>query len=75
MFILLAVFRDEIVLWIMNYEEVATNPLYSQGQHRGNNGNEGQLHINESNIYLFDKYKLENDNIEQAVKDAVKRSK
>ena len=52
-FIWLAVFRDEIVLWIMNSKEVQRNPLYSKGQHRGNSGNEGQLHIKHDNIHLL----------------------
>ena len=38
-FIWVAVFRDEIVLWIMNSKEVSTHPLFSKGQHRGNSGN------------------------------------
>lgn len=34
-FIWVAVFRDQIVLWIMSSKEVLQNPLYSKGQHRG----------------------------------------
>lgn len=34
-FIWVAVFRDEIVLWVMNSLEVQNNPLFSKGQHRG----------------------------------------
>lgn len=44
-FIWLAVFRDEIILWVMSAKEVREHTLFSQGQHRGNKGNEGQLHI------------------------------
>ncbi|KAA6205656.1 MAG: hypothetical protein DU429_01950 [Candidatus Tokpelaia sp.] len=73
-FIWVAVFRDEIVLWVMSSKEVHNNPLYSKGQHRGNSGNEGQLHVKHDNIALFDKFELKNDNLEQAVRDAFARN-
>lgn len=72
-FIWVAVFRDEIVLWIMNSDEVLTNPLYSKGQHRGNKGNEGQLHVKHDNIHLLSDFELRDDNIEKAIRDAAKR--
>jgi len=72
-FIWVAVFRDEIVLWIMNSNEVLINPLYSKGQHRGNKGNEGQLHVKHDNIHLLSKFELQDDNIEKAIRDAAKR--
>lgn len=72
-FIWLAVFRDEIILWVMNSDEVANHELFSKGQHRGNHGNEGQLHIKHDNIHQFDCYKLIDNNIDKAIKDAVKR--
>ena len=72
-FIWVAVFRDEIVLWIMNSDEVLTNPLYSKGQHRGNKGNEGQLHVKHDNVHLLSGFELRDDNIEKAIRDAAKR--
>ena len=72
-FIWVAVFRDEIVLWIMGSSEVLNNPLYSKGQHRGNIGNEGQLHIKDDNIHMLNKYELKGDNIEAAIKAATSR--
>jgi hypothetical protein len=72
-FIWVAVFRDEIVLWIMNSDEVLTNPLYSKGQHRGNKGNEGQLHVKHDNVNLLSDFELRDDNIEKAIRDATKR--
>jgi len=72
-FIWVAVFRDEIVLWIMNSLEVANHPLFSRGQHRGNHGNEGQLHVNQDNISQFDKYELGNGCIETAIRNAAAR--
>lgn len=72
-FIWVAVFRDEIVLWIMNSDEVANNPLFSKGQHRGNKGNEGQLHVKHDNVHLLEKYELKDDNIELAIREAASR--
>ncbi len=72
-FIWVAVFRDEIVLWVMNSNEVQRNPLYSTGQHRGNHGNEGQLHIKNDNIHMLNDYELKGDNLEQFIRDAAKR--
>jgi len=73
-FIWVAVFRDQIVLWTMSSKEVLNNPFYSKGQHRGNKGNEGQLHINQDNIAQFDKYELRDDNLEKAIREAAKRN-
>lgn len=72
-FIWVAVFRDKIVIWVMNSNEVFNNPLFSKGQHRGNIGNEGQLHIKHDNIHLLDKYELADDDIESAIRAAVSR--
>jgi hypothetical protein len=73
-FIWVAVFRDEIVLWVMSSKEVLENPSYSKGQHRGNKGNEGQLHIRQDNVAQLEKYELKGDNLEQAIRDAAKRN-
>jgi hypothetical protein len=72
-FIWVAVFRDKIVLWIMNSDEVLNHPLYSKGQHRGNKGNEGQLHVKNDNACQLNKYELKDDNIEKAIRDAAER--
>lgn len=40
-FIWMAVFRDCIIIWVMNSDEVLNHSDYSKGQHRGNSGNEG----------------------------------
>ena len=73
-FIWVAVYRDQIVLWVMSSKEVLENPSYSKGQHRGNKGNEGQLHIRQDNVAQFEKYELQGDNLEQAIRDAAKRN-
>lgn len=72
-FIWVAVFRDEIVLWIMNSSEILNNPLFSKGQHRGNIGNEGQLHVKHDNVHLLEAFELKDDNIEKAIRDAANR--
>lgn len=72
-FIWVAVFRDKIVLWVMSSAEVLNHPLYSKGQHRGNIGNEGQLHVKDDNINQLNKFELKDDNIEKAIRDAVHR--
>lgn len=69
-FIWVAVFRDEIVLWVMNSDEVANNPLFSKGQHRGNKGNEGQLHIKDGNVHVLDQYEFKGKDLGQFIKDA-----
>ena len=72
-FIWVAVFRDTIILWIMNSDEVKNSPHYSKGQHRGNKGNEGQLHIKEHNICDFKKFEIGNKSLEQAIREAYNR--
>ena len=72
-FIWVAVFRDEIVLWVINSNEVLNNKFYSTGQHRGNKGNEGQLHVKHDNIDYLNRFELKDDNIEKAIREAAKR--
>lgn len=72
-FIWMAVFRDDIVLWVMNSDEVLNNPLYSKGQHRGNRGNEGQLHVTHENIHLLESYEVRGQNFEQMIRAAASR--
>ncbi|MCU7541664.1 hypothetical protein [Riemerella anatipestifer] len=73
-FVWVAVFRDEIVVWVMSSSEVLNNPLYSKGQHRGNKGNEGQLHIKQDNISQLDRFELKDDNLEEAIRRAFHRN-
>lgn len=74
-FIWMAVYRDTISIWVMSSAEVLSHKDYSKGQHRGNNGNEGQLHITEKNIKSLNKYKLKSDNLALAIKRAANRNK
>ncbi|MCS1411391.1 MAG: hypothetical protein M2R45_04591 [Verrucomicrobia subdivision 3 bacterium] len=72
-FVWMAVFTDEIVIWVMNSGEVQGNRFYSKGQHRGNRGNEGQLHITHDNIHVLDRYALGNKDLGQAIREAAER--
>ena len=72
-FIWIAVYRDNISMWILNSKEVMSHPDYSVGQHRGNSGNEGQLHIKNTNIKTLDEYLLEDDDICTAIQNAYNR--
>jgi hypothetical protein len=73
-FIWVAVYRDEIVIWVMSSKEVLENPFYSKGQHRGNKGNEGQLHIRQDNITSLARYELKDDDLEKAIRLAAIRN-
>jgi len=73
-FIWVAVFRDQIALWVISSNEVKAIPGYSGSQHRGNSGNEGQMHINQNNIGQLTQYELNGDNLEQAIRDAAGRN-
>lgn len=74
-FIWVAVYRDQIVLWVMSSKEVLESPFYSKGQHRGNTGNEGQLHIRQDNIDELAAYELQDDNLEKAIRNAAERNR
>lgn len=74
-FIWLAVFRDEIITWVINAQLVLRHPLFSKGQHRGNHGNEGQMHITEKTIAQLDRYRLVDGNLKKAVFRQAKISK
>jgi len=75
-FVWIAVYRNDTTIWIMNRDEVINHPDMSIGQHRGNKGNEGQLHITQDNIKSLDKYIFDkNSSIEKVIKAAAKRMK
>jgi hypothetical protein len=74
-FVWVAVFRDEIVLWVISSSDVPQISGFSHGQHLGNNGNEGQMHIKHDNIHLLKKYELKNGDIELAIQRAALKGK
>lgn len=74
-FIWVAVFRNKIFIWVIPSKDVLNHPLYSKGQHRGNHGNEGQLHIKNDNIKQFNKYLLNNKILKRSIISALKKQK
>ena len=68
----IAVWRDLIRYWVLSSNEVRSNDYYSIGQHRGNVG-EGQLHMKDDNIAQFEKYRVESNRIEEAIRAAFDR--
>lgn len=74
-FVWLAVYRDSTTIWVMSSREVEEHSDYSFGQHRGNLGDEGQLHVTQRNIHTLDKYIVEGTNIETAIRNAAYRNK
>lgn len=57
----------------MNSDEALNNKFYSTEQHRGNKGNEGQLHVKHDNIDHLNRFELKDENIENAIREAAKR--
>lgn len=72
-FVWIAVYRDSTTIWVMSSHEVENHQDYSHGQHRGNKGNEGQLHITAKNINTLDKYITLGSCIETTIENAAKR--
>ena len=71
-FIWLAVWRDVIWYWVFASKEVESNQYYSPSQHRGSDG-EGQLHLKQDNIAQFNNYRVNPENLENAVRLAKNR--
>jgi len=51
--IMIGVWTDKICYWLMTSDEIKKNKYFSTGQHRGNKGYEGQMHIKTENIKDF----------------------
>jgi hypothetical protein len=67
-FVWVAVFRDIIVVWVISSRTVENSKLYSSGQHRGNKGNEGQMHIRNDNIDWMKDHELKpNESLKNAI--------
>jgi hypothetical protein len=66
-FVWVAVYRDQIVIWVLNSNDVQEHPLFSKGQHRGNSGNEGQLHVRHDNIHMLAEYELKGKSLKDSI--------
>jgi len=73
-FIWVAVFRDAIKIWVLGSADVSNHNLYSRGQHRGNKGNEGQLHVKHDNVEQLSAYDLGSGDLKAAIIAASTRS-
>jgi len=66
--IMIGVWTDKIRYWFMTSEEIKKNKYFSVGQHRGNKGYEGQMHIKTENIADFEKYEITPNEIFEKIK-------
>lgn len=71
-FVWIGVWRDVIRYWVLSSNEVSSSKYYSGGQHRGNVG-EGQLHLNRENLKDFAGYKIQSDQLKEAIINAYQR--
>lgn len=71
-FVWVGVWRDVIRYWVLSSQEVAQNPYYSSGQHRGNVG-EGQIHVKADNIHEFSAYESKARDLIEKIRAAYKR--
>ena len=56
--IMIGVWADKFRYWLMTSDQMKKNKYFSTGQHRGNKGYEGQLHIKTENIADFLEYEV-----------------
>ena len=56
--IMIGVWADKFRYWLMTSSEMKANKYFSTGQHRGNKGYEGQIHIKTENIADFAKFEV-----------------
>lgn len=56
--IMIGVWADKFRYWLMTSAEMKANKYFSTGQHRGNKGYEGQIHIKTENIVNFTKFEV-----------------
>ncbi len=56
--IMIGVWSDKTKYWLMTSDQIKKNKYFSTGQHRGNKGYEGQMHIKTENIKDFEKYEI-----------------
>lgn len=61
--ILLGVWADKIRYWILSSEEMRNHKHFSAGQHRGNKGYEGQIHIKTENLADFSQFEANQQDI------------
>ena len=65
--ILIGVWADKIRYWILSSDEMRNHKHFSSGQHRGNKGYEGQIHIKSENLNDFSQFEVEENEIFETV--------
>ena len=65
--IMIGVWADKFKYWLMTSAEIKANKYFSTGQHRGNKGYEGQIHIKTENIGDFKKFEVTPKEISEKV--------
>ena len=68
----IGVWLDMIRYWVLAASELEDQRRFSDKQHRGNVG-EGQLHVKQDNIHEFEKYQVNPNNLEEAIRTAYDR--
>ena len=66
--IMIGVWADKYRYWLMTSDQMKKNKYFSTGQHRGNKGYEGQLHIKTENIADFLEFEVTPTEILEKVK-------
>lgn len=66
--IMIGVWADKFRYWLMTSAQMKANKYFSTGQHRGNKGYEGQIHIKTENISDFTKFEVSLEQILEKVK-------
>lgn len=70
--ILMGVWTDKIRYWVLSSKEMRGHKHFSSGQHRGNKGYEGQIHIKTENLDDFKQFEVEEGKVlETVLKKAV----
>lgn len=69
--ILMGVWTDKIKYWVLSSKEMRNHKHFSPGQHRGNKGNEGQIHVKPKNLGDFKQFEVEE---EQVLKTVLKKA-
>jgi len=66
--IMIGVWADKFKYWLMTSAEMKANKYFSTGQHRGNKGYEGQIHIKTENIADFAKFEVSLEELLKKIK-------
>lgn len=65
--ILMGVWTDKIRYWLLSSKEMRKHKHFSSGQHRGNKGYEGQIHIKTENVDDFKQFEVEEGRVFETV--------